>query len=97
MVDSPTCIVLLGSNRNRIGFMGRCQCRHNYLRRAGVWIGALVGIVTSFTTSIALPIDQRKVLGSLGPLNTLIPSSKSLEIVGVLNGLTLWSRKPFSR
>jgi hypothetical protein len=30
---------------------------------------------------------------SLGPLNTLIPSSRSLEIVGELNHLTLWGRE----
>jgi hypothetical protein len=93
MVGSPTCIVLLGSNRNRVGPMGRCMCRHICLRRVGVWIGALVGIVTSFTTSIALLFSLRWVLSSLGPSNILISSSRSLEIVGALNNLTLWSRE----
>jgi hypothetical protein len=50
MVDSLTSIVLLGSNKNRIGSIGRGRC----LRRVSMWIGALVGIVTSFSTSIAL-------------------------------------------
>jgi hypothetical protein len=37
--------------------------------------------------------DQLVVgLGSLGSLNTLIPSSRSLEVVGALNHLTLWGR-----
>jgi hypothetical protein len=50
MVDSLTSIVLLGSNKNRIGSIGRGRC----LRRVSMRIGALVGIVTSFSTSIAL-------------------------------------------
>jgi hypothetical protein len=33
---------------------------------------------------------------SLGSLNTLIPSNKSLEVVGVLNHLTLQGREPLS-
>jgi hypothetical protein len=50
-----------------------------------VRIGALVGKVTSLPTSIALPFTLQWVLSSLSPLNTLIPNSRSLEIVGVLN------------
>jgi hypothetical protein len=42
-----------------------------------------------FTTVIAPTISLLWVLGSLGSLNTLIPSSRSLEVVGVLNHLTL--------
>jgi hypothetical protein len=49
-----------------------------------VWIGALVGKVTSLLTSIALPFTLQWVLSSLSPLNTLIPNSRSLEIVEVL-------------
>jgi hypothetical protein len=56
MVDSPTGIVLLSSNRKRVGSTGRCSCKHSCLRRAGAWIGALIGVVTSLTTSIALPL-----------------------------------------
>jgi hypothetical protein len=54
MVDFPMSMVLLGSNRNKVGSMGRCGCRHSCLRRAGARIGALVCIVTSLSTSIAL-------------------------------------------
>jgi hypothetical protein len=96
MVDSSTCIVMLGSNKNRVASMGRCRRRHNYLRRAGAWIGALVGIVTSFTRSIALPFSRPWVLSSLGPFNILIPSSRSLEIVGALNHLVLRGRESLS-
>jgi hypothetical protein len=35
-------------------------------------------------------------LGSLGPLNTLIPSSRSLEVVGALNHLMLWGKESLS-
>jgi hypothetical protein len=55
MVDPPMSIILLGSNRNRVGSTGKHRGRHSYLRRVGAWIGALVGIVTSLSTSIALP------------------------------------------
>jgi hypothetical protein len=54
-----------------------------------VWIEALVGIVTSLSTSIALPFSRCWVLSRLGPLNILIFSSRSLEIVGALNHLAL--------
>jgi hypothetical protein len=64
MVDSPTCIVLLGSNRNRVGKM------------------------TLLATGIALLFRLHWVLSSMSPLNILIHSSRSLEIVGVLNDLT---------
>jgi hypothetical protein len=35
MVDSPMSIVLLGSNKNKVGSMGGCRARHSCLRRAG--------------------------------------------------------------
>jgi hypothetical protein len=57
MVDSPTCIVLLGSNRNRVESMGRCRCR--LLRRVSAQIGALIGKMTLLTTGIALLISWR--------------------------------------
>jgi hypothetical protein len=50
---------------------------------------ASVGVMSLFTTVVAPTISLLWVLGSLGPLNTLITSSKSLEIVGALNPLTL--------
>jgi hypothetical protein len=37
-----------------------------------------------------------QVLISLGSLNTLIPSSMSLEVDGALNHLTLWGRESLS-
>jgi hypothetical protein len=46
-----------------------------------------------FTTVIAPTVSLMQVLGSLGSLNTLIPSSRSLKVVGVLNHLTLWGYK----
>jgi hypothetical protein len=96
MVDSPMSIVLLGSNRNRIDSTGRCRGRYNYLRRAGERIGALVGKVTSLPSSIALPFTLQWVLSSLCPLNTLIPNSRGLEIIGALNHMTLRGRKSLS-
>jgi hypothetical protein len=55
MIDLPMNIVLLGSNINIISSMGRRKGGHNYLRRVGAQIGALVDKVTSLPTSIALP------------------------------------------
>jgi hypothetical protein len=49
-----------------------------------------------FTTAIAPTVSLLRVLGSLGPLNTLIPSSRVLEIVGALNHLMLWGRESLS-
>jgi hypothetical protein len=57
MVDPPMSIILLGNNRNRVGSTGRLRSRDSCLRRAGTRIGALVGIVTSLSTSIALPFS----------------------------------------
>jgi hypothetical protein len=54
-----------------------------------VRIGALVGKVTSLPTSIELPFTLQWVLSSLSPLNILIPSSRGLEIVRVLNHLMM--------
>jgi hypothetical protein len=61
-----------------------------------VHIGALVGIMTSFSTSIALSFSRCWVLSSLGPLKILISSSRGLEIVGSLNHLALRGRKSLS-
>jgi hypothetical protein len=49
-----------------------------------------------FTTVIAPTISLLLALGSLGSLNTLIPSSRSLEVVGALNHLMLWGRESLS-
>jgi hypothetical protein len=96
MVDSLISIVLLSSNRNRVSSTGRYRYMCSCLRRAGARIGALVCIVTSFSTSIALSFSRRWVLSSLGPLNILTSSNRSLKIVGALNHLALWGREPLS-
>jgi hypothetical protein len=85
IVDSPTSIVLLGSNRNRVGSTGRGRCSSSSLISTGARIGASVGIMSLLSTVIAHTFNLQQVLGSLGSLNTLIPSSRSLEIVGALN------------
>jgi hypothetical protein len=89
VIDSPTAVVLLGSNRNRVGSTGRSRCCCSGLISMRVRIGASVGIMSLFTTAVAPMISLQRVLGSLGPLNTLIPSNRSLEIVGALNHLTM--------
>jgi hypothetical protein len=96
MVDSPTSIVLLGSNRNKLGSTSRGRCSSSYLISMGAQIGASVGIMSLLSTVVAPTIGLQQVLGSLGPLNTLIPSSRSLRIVGALNHLSLWGRKSLS-
>jgi hypothetical protein len=89
MVDSPTSIVLLGSNRNRVGSTSRVRCSSSSLIGTGAWIGASVGVMFLLSTVVAPTISLQGGLGSLGPLNTLIPSSRSLKIVGALNHLML--------
>jgi hypothetical protein len=49
-----------------------------------------------FTTFMAPMISLLQVLGILGSLNTLIPSSRSLEVVGALNHLMLRDRDSLS-
>jgi hypothetical protein len=82
MIDSPTSVVLLGSNRNRVASMGRDRCSYSRLIDTSVWIGASISIMSLFTTFIAPTINLLRVLGSLHSLNTLIHSSRSLEVVG---------------
>jgi hypothetical protein len=96
MIDSPTGVVLLGSNRNKVGSTGRGRCSYNRLTDMSAGIGALIGVMSLFTTAIAPTVSLLWVLGSLGPLNTLIPSSKGLEVVEALNHLTLWGRESLS-
>jgi hypothetical protein len=81
-VDSPTSIVLLGGNRNRNGSTGRCGCSCSGMISTSAWIGASVGIMSRFTIVEAPTISLWQVLSSLGPLNILTFSSRSLEIVG---------------
>jgi hypothetical protein len=82
MIDSPMGLVLLGNNRNRVGSTGRGRCSYSGLIGTSARIGASVGVMSLFTTVVAPMISLLRVLGCLGPLNTLIPSSRSLEIVG---------------
>jgi hypothetical protein len=82
MIDSPIGIVLLGSNRNRVGSTGRGRYSCSGLISMGAWIGASVGVMSLFTTIVAPTIRMRWVLGSLGPLNTLIPNSRGLGLLG---------------
>jgi hypothetical protein len=93
MIDSPTGVVLLGSNTNRVGSTTRARCSSSSLISTSAQIGASVGIMSLLSIVVAPKISLLRVLGSLGPLNTLIPSSRSLEIVGALNHLTLWGRE----
>jgi hypothetical protein len=96
MIDSPTGVVLLGSNRNRVGSMGRGRCSYIRLIDTSARIGASIGVMSLFTTTIAPTVSLLRVLGSLGPLNTLIPSSRGLVVVGVLNHLMLRGRESLS-
>jgi hypothetical protein len=96
MIDSPTCIVLLGSNRNRVGSTGRGRCSYSRLIDTSARIGALIGVMSLFTTVIAPTVSLLRVLGSLGSLNTLISSSRSLMVVGPLNHLMLRGRESLS-
>jgi hypothetical protein len=96
MIDSPMGVVLLGSDRNRDGSTGRDRCSYSRLTDMSAWIGASIGVMSLFTTAIAPTASLLQVLGSLGPLNTLVPSSRSLEIVGALNHLTLRGRESLS-
>jgi hypothetical protein len=96
MVDSPSSIVLLGGNRNRVGSMswGRCSCSRWIDARARV--GASVYKMTLLSTNETPPFSLQRVWSSLGPLNILISSSRVLEIVRALDHLTLWGGESLS-
>jgi hypothetical protein len=96
MVDSPMSIVLLGSNRNRVGSTSGGRCSSSNLIGTGARIGASIIVMSLLSTVVAPTISLQWVLGSLGPLNTLIPSRRSLGIVGVLNHLMLRGGKSMS-
>jgi hypothetical protein len=96
MIDSPMGVVLLGSNRNRVGSTGRGRCSYSRLTDTSAQIGALIGVMSRFTIVIAPTISLLRVLGSLGSLNTLIPGTRSVEVVGALNHLTLRGRESLS-
>jgi hypothetical protein len=89
MIDSQTGVVLLGSTG-----MGRCSCSR--MTDTSEWTGASIRVISLFTIDIAPIVSLLQVLGSLGSLNILIPSSWSLEVAGALNHLTLWGRESLS-
>jgi hypothetical protein len=45
MIDSPTGIVLLGSNRNRVASMDRGRCSYCRLTDMSAPIGASIGVI----------------------------------------------------
>jgi hypothetical protein len=96
MIHSPMGIVLLGSNRNRAGSTGRGRCSYSRLIDTSAQIGASIGVMSLFTTVITPSVSLLRVMGSLGSLNSLIPSSRSLEVVGALNHLTPRGRESVS-
>jgi hypothetical protein len=89
MVDSPSSIVLPGSNRNSVGSTRRGRCRCSWQNRAWAWIRTSVSKMAFLYTGIALPFILRWVLSNMGPLKILISSNRGLEIVGALNHLML--------
>jgi hypothetical protein len=93
VIDSPMGVVLLGSNRNRVGSTSRGMCSYSRLIDTSAQIGASIGVMSLFTTVIAPTVSLLWVLGSLGSLNTLIPSSRSLEVVGALIHLMMRGRE----
>jgi hypothetical protein len=96
LIDSPTGVVLLGSNRNRVGSIGRGRHSYSRLINSSAWIGTSIDVMFLFTTVIAPMISLLRVLGSLGSLNTLIPSNRGLEVAGALNHLMLRGRESLS-
>jgi hypothetical protein len=78
MIDSLIDVVLLGSNRNRVGSMIRGRCSYSRLIDTSARIGISIGIMSMFTTVIAPAISLLWVLGSSSSLNTMIPGSMSL-------------------
>jgi hypothetical protein len=93
MIDSPTSVVLFGSNRNRVGSTGRGRCSYRRMIDMSARIGASISVMSLFTIVVAPTTSLLQVLGSLGSLNTLILSSRSLEVVGALNHLMLRGRE----
>jgi hypothetical protein len=93
MVNCPMSIVLPNSNENRVGSMGRGRYSCSGLIRTRTRIGASIGMMTFFSTSIALLFNWHWVFSSLGPLNILASNSRGLEIIGALNHLMLQGRE----
>jgi hypothetical protein len=96
MVDSPTSIVLLDSNQNRVGSTSVSRCSSSSLIGMGTQIGASIGIMSLVSIVVAPTIYLQWVLGSLGPQNALISNGRSVESVGALNHLMLRGGKSLS-
>jgi hypothetical protein len=61
MVDLPVNIVLLGSNRNRVGSTGRGRCSCSSLISTGAWIGASLSEMTLLPTSKTPPFSLQHI------------------------------------
>jgi hypothetical protein len=96
MDNSPSSIVLLGGNRNRVGSMSRGRCCCSGLVNMTARVEASVSKMTLLSTSKTPPFSLQRVLSKLGPLDIPISSIRDLEIVGVLNHLTLQGRESLS-
>jgi hypothetical protein len=57
MIDFPTDVILLGSNRNRVGSTGRGRCSYSRLIDMSAQIGASIGVMSLFTIVIAPTIS----------------------------------------
>jgi hypothetical protein len=64
MIDSPTGVVLLDNNRNRVGSTGRGRCSYSWLTDTSARIGASIGIMSLFTTAIAPTVSLLRVMGA---------------------------------
>jgi hypothetical protein len=53
MIDSPMGVVLLGSNRNKVGSTGRGRCCYSGLIGMSARMGASVGEMSLFSTIVA--------------------------------------------
>jgi hypothetical protein len=57
MVDSSTSIVLLGSNRNRVGSTSGGRCSSSSLIDTGAQIGVSVGVMSLLSTVVVPMIN----------------------------------------
>jgi hypothetical protein len=73
VIDSSTGVDLFGSNMNRVGSTGRGRCSCSGMISMSARIGASIDVMSLFTIVVAPTICLLRVLGRLGPLNTLIP------------------------
>jgi hypothetical protein len=84
MVDSPMSIVLLGSNKNRVGSTSGGRCSSSSLIGMGARIGASVSVMSLVSIVVAPTICLQWVLDSLGDedINTSTTIIPSIEIIG---------------